>query len=47
MAVGETWIHHYTTESNQQSMQLIEAGSSSYRGEYGAIGENDMTGISL
>jgi histone-lysine N-methyltransferase SETMAR len=27
ITVDETWIHHYTPESNQQSKQWIEAGS--------------------
>jgi len=26
--VDETWIHHYTQESKQQSKQWIEAGGS-------------------
>jgi hypothetical protein len=28
ITVDETWIHHYTTESKQQSKQLTEAGCS-------------------
>ena len=28
ITVGETWIHHYTPESKQQSKQWTEAGCS-------------------
>ena len=47
ITMDETWIHHYTPESKQQSKQWTEAGCSAPKKTSSVSSAGKVTGISV